>query len=55
MLQDPDPCAVNPGRRVAGARFSGRLLREARAGGVGELGLLVLDLAALLAAGSWAP
>ena len=46
MLQDPDPCAVNPGCGVG----AGRLLREAWAGGVGECGLLVLDLAALLPA-----
>ena len=35
---------------MAGAKISGRLLRDARAGGVGELWLLVLDLAALGAA-----
>ena len=46
MLQDPDPCAVNPG---CGVGTVGRS-REARAGGVGGRGLLVLDLAALLAA-----
>ena len=35
---------------MAGAKISGRLLRDARAGGVGELWLLVLGLAALGAA-----
>ena len=35
---------------MAGARISGRLLRDARAGGVEELELLALDPAALRAA-----